>query len=105
MQYFYCILVYPAIVEINEVVFIKKLDTYLYRADIRKKLIGQSNTKAKEASPVRWSQKRRINNVSQNPSIICPHSLDLMEFLYLRWFWKKTIQMQTGTPPILLTIR
>ena len=51
VQNFYCISVDPTIVEINVVMFIKKLDTALYRADIKKKLIDQSNTNTKESSP------------------------------------------------------
>ena len=41
----------PTIVEINEVMFIEHLETAQYRVDIRKKIIEQYNTKAKEASP------------------------------------------------------
>ena len=51
VQAFYHISGDPTIVEMNEVIFIKKLYTAFYRADIRMKLIDQSNTKAKEASP------------------------------------------------------
>ena len=51
VQYFYCISGDPTILEMNEVMFIKQLDTALYRADIRKNLIGQSNTKYKEDYP------------------------------------------------------
>ena len=39
------------IVEINEVMFIEQLDTTLYKENIRKNLIDQSNTKATEDSP------------------------------------------------------
>ena len=48
---FYCISVDPTIIEMHEVMFIGQLVTVLYRADIRKKIIDQSNTKAKETSP------------------------------------------------------
>ena len=34
----------------NKVIFIKKLDTNMYRAQIKKKLIEKSNTKDKESS-------------------------------------------------------
>ena len=51
VKYFYRISGYPAIVDMNKVMFIQQLDTALYRSDIRKKLIDQSNTKSNEASP------------------------------------------------------
>ena len=47
VQVFYRISGYTTIVEMNGVMFIEQLDTALYRADIRKKLIYQSNTNAK----------------------------------------------------------
>ena len=36
----------PIYVEMNAVMFIEQLDTALYRTDIRKKLVDQSNKKA-----------------------------------------------------------
>ena len=51
VQDFYWISVDPTIVELNEVMFIKHMDTAFYRVVISKKLFHQSNTKAKEASP------------------------------------------------------
>ena len=51
VQYVYRISGYPTIVDMNEVVFIEHLDITLYRAEMRKKLIDQYKTKAKEASP------------------------------------------------------
>ena len=48
VQYFYRISGDPTIVDMNEVVFIKQLDTDIYRSDIRKNLICQSNTKVKK---------------------------------------------------------
>ena len=51
MKYIYGISGDPTIVEMNEVMFIKELDTALQRAEIRKKPIDQSTTKDKEASP------------------------------------------------------
>ena len=50
MQYFYRISLDPTIVDLNKVIFIQQLDTALYRAYIKKKLVDQSNTKAKETS-------------------------------------------------------
>ena len=41
---------YPTIVDTNEVMFIQQLDTAMYKLDIKKNLIDQSNTNAKEAS-------------------------------------------------------
>ena len=51
VQDFYCISGDPNIVDMNGVMFIENLDTNMYRAEIRNKLIDQSNTNAKEASP------------------------------------------------------
>ena len=48
VQYFYRISGDPTIFDINEVMFINRLDTALCRADIRKKLIVQSNTNSKD---------------------------------------------------------
>ena len=61
VEYFYSILGDPTIVETNEVIFIKQFDTALYRAEIRKKLVDQYNTKAKEASlgPLESENKRK----------------------------------------------
>ena len=50
VQYLYHISGYPNIVDLNKVMFIQKLDTYMYRAENRKKIINQSNTNTKEAS-------------------------------------------------------
>ena len=50
VQYFYRISEYPTVFEMNEVMFIIQFETALYRADIRKKIIHQSNTKDQEAS-------------------------------------------------------
>ena len=50
VKYFYSISGDPTIVYINGVIFIKKFDIDLYRADIRKKLMYQSHKKAKQAS-------------------------------------------------------
>ena len=47
----YCISGDPTIVEMSKVMFIKQLDTTLYRSDIRRNIIDQCNRKAKEASP------------------------------------------------------
>ena len=54
---------------------------------------------------VHWSQNINGINGSQNLSIICPQSLELMEFLYLTCCVKKTIQMQTGASTGLLKIQ
>ena len=51
VQYFYHILGDPNIVDLNKIIFIQQLGTALHRTEIIKKLIYQSNTKAKEASP------------------------------------------------------
>ena len=61
VEYFYRILGDPTIVETNEVIFIKQFDTSLYRAETRKKLINQSDTKAKESSlgPLESENKRK----------------------------------------------
>ena len=40
VQEFYCISEYPIIVEMNEIIFIKQLDTSMYRSEIRKKIIN-----------------------------------------------------------------
>ena len=77
----------------------------MYRAKIRNNLISQSNTNVKEASPGPFESEINEKNGSQNSSIICPHSLELMNLLYLTWCGKKTIQMQMGTSPIILTRR
>ena len=45
--YFYRVSGDPNIVEMNEVMFTKTLDTTMYRTEIRKNIIDQSNTKAK----------------------------------------------------------
>ena len=50
VQYFYRISGDPTIFDINEVMFIKQLETALLRAEIRKKPIYPSTTKDKEAS-------------------------------------------------------
>ena len=59
VQDFYCISRDPNIVDMNEVMFIKHLDTALYMAYIRNKIIELSNTKDKEYSP---GPLDRINN-------------------------------------------
>ena len=51
VKYLYLISGDPTIIDLNEVVIIHQLDTALYRAETRKKIIYQSNTKAKEDSP------------------------------------------------------
>ena len=53
VQAFYWISVDPTIVEINKVMFIKQLDTALYRVEIRYKLIDQSNTSSSRSIGVR----------------------------------------------------
>ena len=50
VQYFYRISGDPTIDEINEVMFIKLLDTDMCMKETRKKLIDQSNKKANEVS-------------------------------------------------------
>ena len=51
VQDFYRISGDITIFEINEVMFIKQLDTSMYRVDIIKNVTDKSNTKAKENSP------------------------------------------------------
>ena len=50
VQYFYPISVDPTIINMNEVMFIRQLETSLYRSDIRNIIIDQFNTNTKEAS-------------------------------------------------------
>ena len=59
VQDFYCISGETTIIETNGAMFIEQLDTTLYRAYIPKKLIDQSDTKAKEASmgPLEFENK------------------------------------------------
>ena len=49
-KYFYRISGDPTIFDLNKVMFIQNLDTTLYRADIREKLVDHSNKKDKEFS-------------------------------------------------------
>ena len=50
-----------------------------------------------------WSQKINVISGSQSSSIISSHLLELMEFPFLIWCGKTTIQMQMETLPTLLT--
>ena len=102
VQYFYRISLDPTIVDLNKVIFIQQLDTALYRAYIKKKLVDQSNTKAKETSLGPLESENKFKEWESNFIDFFSHSLELMDFPCLTWCVKTTIQMQMGNYPTLL---
>ena len=66
VQYFYLVSGDPTIVYMNEFMLIQNLYTALYRSDIRKYIITQSNTKDKEAYPGILDSEKNVKNGNQN---------------------------------------
>ena len=85
VQDVYHVSVYPNIFDLNEVIFIQKLDTALVRAETGKKLIHQPNTNYKEASPGPLIPGKKWNCGIKSSSTIFPHSLELIELTCLVW--------------------
>ena len=93
----------PTIVEMNEVMFMKQLDTALYRAKIRKNIIDQSNTKAKEyySGPLDSDNKLKEWESKSIKYLSTLIGFNVVPLTYIMRFLK--IQMQIGTFPVSLT--